>query len=235
MKTIAAFSLTCIISLFPAFAGPTIDMTGSRTVRISGEVGGSILSVASNIERLSAASSEPINIIINSPGGSVPAGLQLVEALHIAKARGVTVRCAVTNLAASMAFIILSECSERYALSNSLLLFHPARAMLMFATLKAEDARYMAEELEAINFEMCDRLELSMGIASAKHKEWFSYHYKNETLWTATRLVKQIPQRNWITIVSDIKTDKALFGGLNSDGSDEASISVFLQSRSTKQ
>lgn len=231
MRTIIAFTMLCIVGVMPAFAGPTVDMTGARTIRISGEIGASILTVASRVERLSAESKEPINLIINSPGGGVATGLQMVEAMHIAQARGVTVRCAVTNLAASMAFIILAECDERFALANSLLLFHPARAMLMFATLKAEDAKYMGEELAAINAEVCDRLELSMGVASAKHKEWFDYHFRNETMWTASRLIKQVPRRNWITIVSDIKTEKALFGGLNGDG-DDAAVRSFLHNRS---
>lgn len=232
VKSILALFLLCIVGVFPAFAGTLVDLRGPRTIRINGEIGMNALKIAGDIEQLSALSSEPINLVINSPGGSVVAGSQLIESVHIAQQRGVKVRCAVTNLAASMAFLLLTECDERYALSSSLLLFHPARAMIMFAALKAEDARYMAEELEAINVAACDRMEGSMGIVTAAQKKWFDYHFNNETLWLAARLAKQIPQRGWLTIVSDIKTDKALFSSLNGNDDEQAAVRNFLQSRS---
>lgn len=230
--TLLLFMLS-VVGVFPAFAGEVVHMTGPRTIRVAGEIGPGALGMVNKIEQLSAESALPINLVINSPGGSVLAGLQVVEAIHIAQERGVVVRCAVTNLAASMAFLILAECDERYALANSLLLFHPARAMIMFAALKAEDARYMAEELESINADACERLESSMGVATAAQKKWFDYHFKNETMWTAGRLLKQVPRRNWLTIVSDIKTNDKLFNSL-SGGEEQAAVINFLQSRGVK-
>jgi len=210
-------------------------MRGARTVKVAGEINGSILEVAGKIDRMSKENAkQPINIIINSPGGSVPAGLQLVEAVHVAQSRGVKVRCAVTTLAASMAYILLSQCDERFALANSLLLFHPARAFVFMGALKAEDARYMAEELESINNEMGDLLEESMGIVTAEQKRWFDYHTKNETLWTASRLSRVVPTRSWLTIVSDIGVEGNIFGKLGEGGSDEASVRNFIEQRSGK-
>jgi ATP-dependent protease ClpP protease subunit len=228
---VRATVLLAVLSFFgvmPVYAGQALDMTGPRTVRVSGVVGMNAIDVANKIERLSAESKEDINLIINSPGGSVPAGMQVVESIAVAKARGVTVRCAVTVLAASMAFSILNECSERYALNNSLLLFHPARAMIMGA-LKSEDARYIAEELDAINAELIDKLELSFGVATNAQKEWMLYHFKNETLWSAGRLVKEIPTRNWLTIVEDIQAEGSLFG--SPTDRDVVDIKNFLQER----
>lgn len=233
MKLSTIFVASLFVLVMPVYAGPALDMRGERTVRVSGEIGGGVLGIASKIEVMSRSSNEPINIIINSPGGSVPAGLQLVEAVHIAQSRGVKVRCAVTTLAASMAFILLSQCDERMALANSLLLFHPARAFVFMGALKAEDARYMAEELEAINADMADLLEESMGVVTAEQKEWFDYHTKNETLWTASRLRRALPSSDWLTIVSDIQVEGNLFGGLSgSAGSDEAAVRNFLEQRS---
>lgn len=233
MKAIFLMFAMSIVGVFPAFAGEVVYMTGPRTIRIAGEIGGNALGIVNEIEEMSAKSALPINLVINSPGGSVLVGLQVVEAIHIAQERGVVVRCAVTNLAASMAFLIFAECDERYALTNSLLLFHPARAMIMFAALKAEDARYMAEELESINADACERLESSMGVATDAQKKWFDYHFKNETMWTAGRLLKQIPRRNWLTLVSDIKTKDKLFNGL-SDNAEQAAVRNFLQNRGKK-
>lgn len=233
MKLSALLTLSMLVVVMPSYAGQTIDMRGDRTLRVSGEIGGAVLGIASKIELLSRSSDEPINLIINSPGGSVPAGLQLVEAVHIAQSRGVTVRCAVTTLAASMAFILLSQCDERIALANSLLLFHPARAFVFMGALKAEDARYMAEELEAINADMADMLEESMGIVTAEQKSWFDYHTNKETLWVASRLQRVLPSSNWITIVSDIQVEGNLFGGLSgSAGSEEAAVRNFIEQRS---
>lgn len=235
MKLTGLLSLSFMFGVVTAFAGPTVDVRGKRTIRIIGEIGGGALDQAAAIEKLSGESTDPINLIINSPGGSVPAGLQLVEAVHIAQARGVTVRCTVTTLAASMAFILLSECDERYALANSLLLFHPARAFVFMGALKAEDARYMAEELEAINLDMIDLMEGSMGVVTASEKQWFDYHMKNETLWTASRLARRVPNKHWITIVSDVKADTNLFSRSRDGGNgDEAAVRNFIEQRSTK-
>lgn len=233
MKTSTIFTLGFLLNIIPAFAGPAVDITGPRTVRVVGEINGSVLKLASQIDSMSKENKKPINILINSPGGSVPAGLQLVEAMHIAQARGVKIRCAVTTLAASMAYVVLSQCNERYALSNSLLLFHPARAMLMFAVLKSDDARYMAEELAAIDSDISDLLQDSMGVVTGEHKAWFDYHFQHETLWPASRLSRVMPNNRWITIVSDIRSDGSLFGGLNSS-EDETAVKNFLQNRSAR-
>lgn len=233
MKTSTILTLGFFLNMIPAFAGPTVDITGPRTLRVVGEINGSVLKLASQIDSLSKESKKPINILINSPGGSVPAGLQLVEAMHVAQARGVKVRCAVTTLAASMAYIVLSQCDEKYALANSLLLFHPARAMLFMATVKADDANYMAQELAAIDSDMSDLLESSMGVVTSEHKAWFDYHFQHETLWSASRLSRVIPNKKWLTIVSDIRADGSLFGGLSS-GEDETAVRSFLQNRSVK-
>jgi len=234
MKLSTILSLSFIVAIMPAYAGPTVDMKGPRTVRVTGEINGAILDVAAKLDKMSKESKQPINIIINSPGGSVPAGLQLVEALHIAQSRGVKIRCAVTTLAASMAYILLSQCDERYALANSLLLFHPARSFIFMGAIKAEEARYMAEELEAINKDMGQLLESSMGIVTAQQKTWFDYHTRNETLWLASRLSKAIPVSDWMTIVSDIDVDGPLLGKMNGDSSDEASVRNFLEQRSAR-
>jgi ATP-dependent protease ClpP protease subunit len=224
------FAVLSFLGVLPAYAGPALDMTGKRTVRLSGEIGGgNAIDVANRVERLSAESKKPINIIINSPGGSVAAGMQIVQAISIAKSRGVTVRCAVTVLAASMAFTVLNECSERYALSNSLLLFHPARAMVVFAAVKAEEATYMGEQLAAINNELLDKLEGSFGVVTNQQKTWLEYHFNNETLWPASRLVKEIPRKQWLSVVDDIHAEGSLFGNPSEEGA--VAVKNFLQER----
>ena len=217
MKVTSAIFLGLFLSLAPAYAGPTITMKGSRTLRVDGVIQANALVLAAQIEHLSASDKSPISIIINSPGGSVLAGLQLVEAIHVAQNRGVSINCAVTTLAASMAYVILSECDKRYAFNNSLLLFHPARAFLLMAQLKAGDAKYMGEELAAIDASITRDLHASMGILTEVDRAWFQYHYDHETLWTAGRLVPLVPKQGWLTIISDIQTDGPLFGNPDKD------------------
>lgn len=233
MKYFSVFLIALTMGAASASAGLVIDMSGPRTLRVEGVILGNALDLAHKVERMSSESSAPIDLLINSPGGSVEAGLQLVEAMHIAQGRGVTIRCAVTTLAASMAFIILNECSERYALSNSLLLFHPARAMLMFAVIKADDARKMAEDLDFVDNLITDMLEEGMGIVTAQQKSWYQYHFTKETLWTASHLSHEVPNSSWIMIVSDIKAKGGLFGNDNVKETAEG-IKNFIEQRSGK-
>lgn len=233
MKYFSVFLIALTMGAASASAGLVIDMSGPRTLRVEGVILGNALDLAHKVERMSSESQEPIDLLINSPGGSVEAGLQLVEAMHIAQGRGVTIRCAVTTLAASMAFVILNECSERYALSNSLLLFHPARAMLMFAVIKADDARKMAEDLDFVDNLITDMLEEGMGIVTAQQKSWYQYHFTKETLWTASHLSHEVPNSSWIAIVSDIKAKGGLFGNDNVKETAEG-IKNFIEQRSGK-
>lgn len=233
MKYFSLFLVSLLVGAASASAGPVIDMTGPRTLRVEGVILGNAIDLAHKVERMSSDSDAPIDLLINSPGGSVEAGLQLVESIHIAQHRGVKVRCAVTTLAASMAFIILNECSERYALSNSLLLFHPARAMLMFAVIKADDARKMSEDLEAVDSLISEMLEEGMGIVTAQQKAWYDYHFSRETLWSAARLSHEVPNSSWIVIVSDIKAEGGLFGNDNVKETAEG-IKNFLLKRGGK-
>ena len=79
-------------------------VTNERTVYFTGVIGGNAIAKAAAIEALSAASSDPIKFVINSPGGAVLPGLQVISAMRVAKARGVKFECFVPVLAASMAF-----------------------------------------------------------------------------------------------------------------------------------
>lgn len=222
--------VTFLLASVPAMAGPVIDMTGSRTVAVYGQIGGEILEVASKIDTMSRQNREPINIVINSPGGSVFAGLQLVEAIHIAQARGVPVHCAVTTLAASMAFIILGECNQRFVFANSLLLFHPASVGIMFGNIKAEDAEMIAENLNSVNQDMSQLMKTAMGVDDIFAELWYRKHFHAETLWTASRLTKEVPNKKFLTIISDLKVDDNLFSGQKEAGAN-AQINEFLSAR----
>ncbi len=70
---------------------------------------------------LSSVSDDDIYIYINSPGGSITAGLALYDTMMYIKPKVITI---CVGLAASMAAFILSSGHKRYALENSEIMIH---------------------------------------------------------------------------------------------------------------
>lgn len=138
-----------------------------------------------------------VELVLNSPGGSVFAGLQFVNAMQLAQSRGIKIKCYVAGMAASMAFQILAECDERYALRYSLLLWHPVRiAGIMVIT--PERAKALAAELARIEADLLTPIQRELELS----EEEFMWHYLHETMWTAEGLAKVSP--GFLTIVDDI-------------------------------
>lgn len=73
-----------------------------------------------------AAATGPVTFVIDSPGGSVSAGLRFVDSMRLAQARGVVISCIVPRgaLAASMGAYVLQFCDLRTMARGSALLFH---------------------------------------------------------------------------------------------------------------
>lgn len=70
-----------------------------------------------------AQGDDPIWLRINSPGGSVDAGLILVDTMKAIKA---PIHCVVESSAYSMAAIILTYCEKRYAMPHATIMLHEA-------------------------------------------------------------------------------------------------------------
>lgn len=68
-------------------------------------------------------SHEPIWVLINSPGGSVDAGLILIDTM---KAVQSPIHCVVESKAYSMAAIILTFCDRRYGFPHATFMLHEA-------------------------------------------------------------------------------------------------------------
>lgn len=157
-----------------------------------------IMHKASDLLYLVDDNLEPINIVLNSPGGSVFAGLQFINAMEIAKARGVILRCHVVGMAASMAFQILAHCDERYALRYSLLLWHPVRIGFL-GTITPALAEQMKESMNLIEEDMNPTLLETLGIEEALYYK----HYHWETLHTAVGIDRVAP--SFLQVVDDTK------------------------------
>lgn len=100
--------------------------------------------------KLAAEGKSTIDVVIDSPGGSVFAGNSIISTMEALKQRGITVRCYVPVLAASMAFQIFLHCSERYGLNNAHFLWHRSRVFGLFI-LTAPRVITLARELQDID------------------------------------------------------------------------------------
>ena len=162
---------------------------------ITGEVGGAIVDQADALRSLVSQGHTTVKLVINSPGGSVYAGLQFINAMIAAQAKGVKIKCYVGGMAASMAFQIFAHCNKRYATRYALLLFHPATTNVYG---NARELAYTADRLATIEGALIPVLTEALKM----DKDLFMYHYKNQTLWTAEELSEVSP--NFLQILSDI-------------------------------
>ena len=103
----------------------TAEVTQSRTIRIIGEINDDTASyICSEIRYLSRNSKEPLTLILNSPGGSISAGMAIYDTLN---ASGCEVTTVVEGMAASMA-AFLATCAatkgRRFCQPNAEIMVH---------------------------------------------------------------------------------------------------------------
>lgn len=79
--------------------------------------------LSNQIKQLQRTSSEPIWLLIDSPGGSVLDGALVISEMESSKA---PVNTVCVGLCASMAAMIHSYGAKRYAVDRSVLMYHPA-------------------------------------------------------------------------------------------------------------
>lgn len=197
------FLTLTLLTTSHAYSGQTVKVDPLRLVSLVGEVDGSTLAVVSRIERLADGSGKPIYLLINSPGGSVAIGAQVLSVMQAAQKRGHTIKCYVPLVAASMGFQILAKCNERYAFKYTLLLWHPMKANLDAST--SDEMLYFSKRLRAWEKPFIDELLVALKISP----ETFFYHYRNETLWMAHEFNNLSP--NFVNIVDDIAGVPDLF------------------------
>lgn len=103
----------------------TAEVTQSRTIRIIGEITDDTATyICSEIRYLSKNSKEPLTLILNSPGGSISAGMAIYDTLN---ASGCEVTTVVEGMAASMA-AFLATCAatkgRRFCQPNAEIMVH---------------------------------------------------------------------------------------------------------------
>lgn len=98
-----------------------IQLTEDNVVTLRGEING--LSTAKFLSKLLSLQSNEIYIYLVTPGGSVIHGSQIVSAIDALVQQGKKVYC-VSDVAASMGFVITQACPMRYIRENSILMQH---------------------------------------------------------------------------------------------------------------
>ena len=110
---------------------PTVTLTSKNLIVLNGEINGetasSVISKAKDLCQVNSTrklfgSRPTLYLFMNTPGGSVQAGLEIIEAL---KGIGCKVNT-VTLFAASMGFQIIQNLDDRLVLKNGVMMSHHA-------------------------------------------------------------------------------------------------------------
>ena len=103
--------------------GPEVVMT-NRFVEVAGGIGFDNMKAAQKrLLELDAEGHDPIWIRINSPGGSVDAGLILIDTMEAIES---PTYCVVESSAYSMAAILLTFCDKKFGLPHATYMLHEA-------------------------------------------------------------------------------------------------------------
>ena len=180
----------------------SVKLNPKRLLTLSGVIDESMFGQANRLIELADLDSDPIDIVIASPGGYISHGLMFIQAMTEVKKKGIVIRCYVTSLAASMAFNIFTQCSERYALPYATLLFHSPRISGQF-TIDAQGARQLSAGLNELEKLLLSMILPVMGI-NQHSGQWFAHSYNTERLFLATELETENPVK-WYVVVARIE------------------------------
>lgn len=200
--------------------GEAEKLNPKRTITVAGFIDSQMYARANELFALAQDNNKPIDIVISSPGGSISQGLTFIKAMEDVKRKGVTIRCFVPTLAASMAFTIFTQCSERYALPFARLLFHSPRVGGSgHFTITAQGARDLADGLTQAEVHLLKMIMPVLGVTQDKGFEWFKENYMVERLFLAADLLHESPTA-WFQVIGGVEGHKgewpAPFPGKNS-------------------
>jgi ATP-dependent protease ClpP protease subunit len=119
------------------------------------------------------ANSGPIFIVLRTPGGIVPYGMEITRA--IAESKNETV-CVVDEYAMSMGFYIFQACDKRIMLRGAMLMMHHP---FIDATAQMDENDKLF--LEALFQAMCEQMSLKMKITAKELEELIG---NKDAFWT---------------------------------------------------
>ncbi len=149
--------------------GLRIELT-DRTVSLSGGIAEPLIKKAQKqMLELDEQSHEPIWVLINSGGGSVEAGLVLIDTMRAIES---PTHCLVESKAYSMAAITLAFCDKRYALPHATIMLHEAS----YGTAGEDPSNrarldFLARYLDGLHVEIARRLGMKTEVYRAKIRD----------------------------------------------------------------
>lgn len=189
-RLIVSAMIAMLLSSCTAYAR-TVELPTERVLYLGSVVSrGTVNPLRAALDAYAAESKDPITLIINSPGGEVTSGFGFINSMRNAIAAGVRIDCYVTDMAASMAFQIFTECSRRYSLDNSFLLFHRVRVMVMMAVVTAPRAEALATDLRHFDETVLSAVEAKLW--QMDHDDLIAA-FEAERLWFGTQLATAAP------------------------------------------
>ena len=154
-----------------------------RQIKLEGRITKKHLEIPHIIDTFLLVSDEPIGIRINSPGGYIAVGQEIIRAIERAQNQGVEVRCLVEGQAYSMALFIFAYCSEHWVTDTSTLMWHPVRRM-MRGVYTAKELRMAIRDIDLDEIPLVHKLWHTMQI----DRVLFDYHREKETIWNVWEL-----------------------------------------------
>ena len=188
------FLLGMIASMMVNTAASASTFDSNPTMIINREITGRTLKeITSAMNTLILKQNAPkvINIVLDSPGGSVYAGFQFISQMKTLQAKGTTIVCYVPGLAASMAFHILVHCNERIVLQESALLWHRARVFIMMGVMTSPAAAELSRSLEQVDTHILN--DVREALKKDMSDEDILYHFDHETLHIGQTLCASAP------------------------------------------
>jgi len=128
------------------------------------------------IHKLNSLTPTAVYLYINSPGGSVLAGLEVINYIKGLQGSNRTIHC-IANNAMSMAFVILQYCTTRYVQYGSTLMQHQM-SLSVEGSLANVNSRmaYLNQISTELTTYQAKRLDLSIQDFNQKvHNDWWLY------------------------------------------------------------
>lgn len=203
MHRLKLLVLAAILLMTTHPAQGSVKFNQSRSITISGVIESQTLAQANQLLAFAETSKAPIDILIASPGGAVSYGLFFIEAMKVAQSKGVVIRCFVPHLAASMAFTIFTQCTEKFALPYAQLLFHSPRIQGRFL-ITPEIAVRLATGLRQLEDTLFELILPAMGVTKDNGLQWFTESYLDERMFLGKDLLEESPTP-WFQVVDKIE------------------------------
>lgn len=159
-------------------------ISSTRSLQLVGLVNINAVDLAVRVQEL-MRSKDIIQLIVNSPGGSVQTGMVLIAALQMAKASGITVDCVVVGAAYSMGFNVLDACSRVFVTPYATFLFHPIRTSIS-DRVRAIDMSLILQEIDKMDTVFKTSARHLTKLSEAEVRK----NYYDETLWTPQDFIK---------------------------------------------